>query len=333
MQINNHPPEKIDTQSSLIIVDDMKIGTKKQALGLAQALDVITTHEINVSYERLNWLAPKLLRYTTASIKTNRELSYLDNQYKWVISGGRKAAAYASSLRKKMPWACFIHLLNPYGLEDYFDYIITPNHDRRNGCKYLQITGALNDLNWGKMAASANKFQSLFSHLQRPLHGILIGGSNKTHTFTKEQLISLFKSSDALQKNYGGSLIISASRRTPNEFTTLIEDYSNSQKSRYFWHPGIEKSQENPYDGILSLCDDFLITSDSVSMLLEAAFTAKPIYMHELPNKSRKFQTLYDELREKNIISNIGEEPSKYSALDEKMRIAKIIKQNQQNIS
>jgi len=53
---------------------------------------------------------------------------------------------------------------------------------------------------------------------------------------------------------------------------------------------------ENPYLGLLSLADAIVVTSDSVSMISEACFTGKPVYVEVLPDRSRRRQQFLSEL-------------------------------------
>ena len=66
---------------------------------------------------------------------------------------------------------------------------------------------------------------------------------------------------------------------------------------------------DNPYINILTNSNYFIITSDSVNMISEAATTGKPIYIYKLPKKMlrirdipRKLIIFFNELENKNII-------------------------------
>ena len=50
---------------------------------------------------------------------------------------------------------------------------------------------------------------------------------------------------------------------------------------------------ENPYFGLLALGRIIVVTSDSISMISEACFTGKPVYVYELPGRRQKAQGIF----------------------------------------
>jgi hypothetical protein len=52
--------------------------------------------------------------------------------------------------------------------------------------------------------------------------------------------------------------------------------------------------EQNPYTGYLALADQFVVTSDSVSMVAEAEFTGKPVYLFSLEDGPRWWMRRYN---------------------------------------
>ena len=72
----------------------------------------------------------------------------------------------------------------------------------------------------------------------------------------------------------------------------------------------------------------FIVTEDSVSMISDAAFTGKPIYLVKIKNKKNKIRNFVQNLEKKGVVRYFdGEiESWKYETINESKRIANIIK-------
>lgn len=296
-----------------VFVDALKKGTEKQCVGLAEALGCQDILVIPVFFpDWCKWLPSRVLRYL-AKIPGGPAPDL-------VISGGRQAAALGAACKVRFQQIPCFHILNPYGLQTYFDAVIVPDHDQLQGVNVLTMMGALHNLTDLTLKAAGLYFEPLWKALPRPYHGVLIGGSNKSHHFKEPEWHAFLKAIDLVQD---GTLIVSVSRRTPPNFIPYIQAFLKD-RPHIFWHP--EDGTDNPYEGMLALCDDFLVTSDSISMITEVAFTGKPIYLFELPTQSKKFSRFYNSLRDKNVLSTPGKLPNTYIPLNEKKRITQILK-------
>ena len=76
----------------------------------------------------------------------------------------------------------------------------------------------------------------------------------------------------------GGSLLVSTSARTPADVIEAFEG-SSAPHRLYRWRQG---DPDNPYLGYLALADRIVVTSDSMSMLVEAMATGKPVFVFDL---------------------------------------------------
>ena len=89
---------------------------------------------------------------------------------------------------------------------------------------------------------------------------------------------------------------------------------------------------ENPYEESIQISSFFIVTSDSTSMISEAAVSGKPIYIFHLPfkRKSMRISSFHDEFKKLGITRNIDKVNQlvnwEYNLLNESERIGSIIK-------
>ena len=86
---------------------------------------------------------------------------------------------------------------------------------------------------------------------------------------------------------------------------------------------------ENPYLYCLKIADFIIVTSDSTSMISEACFTGKPVFIFHLPfkRKSLRFENFHREFEEIGLTMPFKQElyTWNYKPLNESKRIAGII--------
>jgi mitochondrial fission protein ELM1 len=94
----------------------------------------------------------------------------------------------------------------------------------------------------------------------------------------------------------GAGLAITVSRRTSPAATVALRERLRALPA-VLW----DGSGANPYFGYLGLADALVVTCDSVSMTSEAASTGKPVYVFDLPGRSRKFEAFHESLRARGV--------------------------------
>jgi mitochondrial fission protein ELM1 len=160
------------------------------------------------------------------------------------------------------------------------------------GPNIFRTLGAVHRVTPEKLADGARKFAPLFEKLPRPLAAVLIGGDNRVYRLTKARLEVLAGQLAGLAHR-GFGLAITVSRRTGPEAAAFLRARLGPLGA-YIW----EGKGDNPYFGLLSLADVIIVTSDSVSMVSEAAFTGKPVHVFELEGGSAKFTRFHQSLRD-----------------------------------
>lgn len=125
---------------------------------------------------------------------------------------------------------------------------------------------------------------------------MLIGGKSKAFDISPARARALGDQLAAAVTAAGGSVLVTFSRRTPNDAKTILTE-------RLSPLPGIlwDGEGENPYFAFLAAADAFVITEDSVNMVAEAASTGKPIHIAEVDGAQRRKRLFHADLAERGI--------------------------------
>lgn len=304
--------------SCWIVTEQGLTGTENQCLGVAEALGIVpVVKRIGL---RQPWaLLSPWLGFESATSFTGDSLAgpYPD----LLIAAGRKAIAAARYIKKASGGRTFtVFLQDPHSDPRAFDLVAVPAHDKLRGDNVIVTAATPNRITPDRLAEAKDKWASQFSALPAPRVAVLIGGHSKTHRMTPEITKKLAEQLKVLK----ASLMITASRRTGAENEALLKEALEKRPHTYFY----DGQGENPYFGMLAFADYILVTSDSASMLSDAATTGKPVYMIELDGGSAKFDKLHDSLLNKNYIRPFdGQLDSwSYAPLDDANRIAQAIR-------
>ena len=80
----------------------------------------------------------------------------------------------------------------------------------------------------------------------------------------------------------GGTPYVTTSRRTTPEVVEVLRRDLPEQAVFYAWSPEAD-AQDNPYRALLGCADGFIVTADSVSMMVEVIYLHKPLAIFPLP--------------------------------------------------
>ena len=207
-----------------------------------------------------------------------------------VLTVGRRMAMVALWIKAQSP-ATQLALIGPPKREaDKFGLIVVPFHyrteERANICRIgLPLLG----IDPKRVAAEGERWREKFASLPRPLTVLLCGGNIGSHSFDPETAGDILSRIQAMGD--GGSLHVVASRRTPPETVTAIASALPKGAVLHRWETA---GVDNPYVGLLAHGDRFVVTGDSVSMLVEVARLGKPLAIAPLRLANR---TVADILR------------------------------------
>jgi mitochondrial fission protein ELM1 len=310
------------------ILSDGKTGTEGQAIGLAKALGLdYTLFRLQAKWPwkwlpAWMWIWP--LRHVTPDLSEALATSKPDI----IIAGGRITAMPTKYLRRKYG-AFTVFILNPYINFKHFDLVICPQHDHLKGDNVIEVVGALHRLTTATLKEGKSNFKEIFSTLPSPRISVLVGGNTRHAKFSEDYVKGLVDHLKTLAAESGGSILMTVSRRTPEECVTVLKQrLGASGVPFYFW----DGQAPNPYMGMLAWGDTIVVTGDSASMVAEATFTGRPVYIYDVPDNTPKFQALHHQLYTEGYAKPLSQADGislkkwKPKRLDELPRIAKLVK-------
>ena len=127
------------------------------------------------------------------------------------------------------------------------------------------------------LARAASDWEARLASLPRPWTVLLLGGSSHPFELGPEDARTLFEGALERASDAGGSLLISTSRRTPQPALDVLRRASEQAGDRVFLYKWSAEATENPYLAFLAGGDEFVVTPDSISMLVEVARLGRPL--------------------------------------------------------
>ena len=303
-----------------LLLTEGKHGMISQVEGMAKALRVEFNHKIVRLSFPWNFVPPKLTPISQIILKDKIYLSENDSP-NLIISCGRKSVIPSLLLKKKNPKIFTIHIQNPKVNLKNFDIIVAPEHDNLNGANILNSKGAIHYITDSEINNAKSYLKSKIN--SEKIVSLILGGPNKYYNFDRDQLIKIFSEVRSNFINEGFKIIVIPSMRTPK---LIIDLAANEFKKDGYVLSSVDKQA---YLSALALATYIVVTSDSTSMISEAATSGKPIFVaHMKPKKNNyRFKKFYQLFKEMGIIRGLGEnvENWKYNRLNEAERIAKEI--------
>jgi uncharacterized protein len=173
-------------------------------------------------------------------------------------------------------------------LRDFDLVLATPQYRLPERENVLRLDLPLMRVDPSRIDAGVAAWQERLATLGRPLTAVLVGGPTKPFVFDAAVARAFLA---ALRETTGGegALFVTTSRRTPPDVVAALEANLPSGSRLFRWTPG---ATDNPYQGLLGLADRFVVTGDSVSMLVEVARLGKPLALFALPVASGPWPAL-----------------------------------------
>lgn len=197
-----------------------------------------------------------------------------------ILTVGRRPSMAALWIQAQSGGHSRIVLLGrPKRWMERFSLVIVPAQYRMpDDPKVLKLDLPLMRSNEAAIAEAAEAWRERLADLPRPLTALLIGGPTKPFRFDADAARELLARARAAAGE--GFLYISTSRRTPPEVIEALEKNLPPNARLYRWSPD---SSDNPYLALLGLADRFIVTGDSISMMVEVARMGKPLAIYALP--------------------------------------------------
>jgi mitochondrial fission protein ELM1 len=198
-----------------------------------------------------------------------------------ILTCGRRPANVALWIRQQSGGRTRIVLVGkPSGYMSHFDLIITsaetlvppfPN--------VLNIGLPLMRIDSRRLAEGRSQWQTRLEALPRPLTAFLIGGPTNPFIYDESIADRLLELARQVAEA-GGTPYFVTSRRTPPKLIKQLGAELPPRARLYDWS---DPQAENPYTGLLALGDRYIVTGDSISMMVEVAQLNKPLEILPLP--------------------------------------------------
>lgn len=130
------------------------------------------------------------------------------------------------------------------------------------------------------VAAEAQLWQARFAPLQKPLIAMFIGGETNPFIMNRKVAEDLVATAHWVVRELGGTPYVTTSRRTTPEVVEVLRAELPAEAVFYEWSADAE---ENPYRALLGSADGFIVTADSISMMVEVIYLHKPLAIFPLP--------------------------------------------------
>lgn len=259
-----------------VLADD-RMGNTNQSLGVAERLDLPLSVK-RLRYDSLISL-PNVLRGRSLIGLDAGSIEALRSPWpSVVVAAGRRSAPVARYVKMMSEGRTkIIQLMDPDAGHGDFDLIVLPRHDRdrRNEARVVRTTGAVNRVTPRRLQEEGDAWRSEFAELPRPWVALLVGGDTRAFAFSDEMATELGENVSAAVADLGGSLLVTTSRRTRPKTAEALLNAVRVPRFVHLWAP----ESESPFFAFLALCDQVVVTGDSVSMCTEACTSGKPVYI------------------------------------------------------
>lgn len=203
----------------------------------------------------------------------------------FVITIGRRMSMVALWIQSQARGHTRLVLLGaPKRFADRFDLtIISEQYRRAHRSNEMRITYPLQRIDESSIASEAEARRHEFAKFPHPLISVLVGGATKAVRFDAAVATRLARDVAELARKEHGTLFVTTSRRTPSDVVEVLARELPTDSMLYRW---TADDTGNPYRALLGLADRFVVTSDSLSMMMEIARIGRPLAIYRLPDSS-----------------------------------------------
>lgn len=268
----------------IVYVSDGKAGHRSQALGLYKAMQRQSAEDVafeEVSIEKLDIfsLLISVFKHSNSSISQAPD---------FIFGVGSHTQLRVLLLGKVYSKAKTVILMKPNFPFSWFDYAIIPEHDDvQASAQVITTKGALNPI------VNEQRHQS-----NRIL--IALGGSSKRHQWNNEKVLDAIKK--IVYENTRSEIILTTSRRTPNEFLLSLKSQEYANKLSIF---PVEETPQGWIFEEMQKAEAVWVTEDSISMIFEALTAGCRVGVIKIDRiKNDRITESVDHIIQQNLISD-----------------------------
>lgn len=220
-----------------------------------------------------------------------------------VIASARETVSYLRAIAKRSQGRVFtVFLGDPRMSRKAFSLIWAPGHDRIEGANVFKTVTAPHPHDAQSLDALRRNPDARIARLPGKRVALFLGGPSGRFKYLPQDIERLGEVAQAILAS-GASLMVSPSRRTPAQAISAIAracaDAARQAPERIFLWDG---SGENPFASMLALADAFVVTSDSINMIGEAASTGSPVHVFSPSGEAGKTRAFFDALSAHGVI-------------------------------
>ncbi len=312
---------------NIVVLSDKKPGHYKQSLGIINKIPDCRMEWLEIEFQH-KWrdnllriimcvsggmpLSTSMIRFllrwslTTSSYNAVLQIQGMD----LVLSTGSSVAAVNLLLGKLLnAKTVTCRRPSPIGIR-HFDLAILPMlswnsaKDRNSVCKTI---GVPNPISPDVLKTKRDNLKQALHLQERPVIGILLGGTDQYETITVEDAKQLHTTCDKVAKTINAQILLTTSRRTPTDVSNYLKSkFTNADWCPLFIDPDTPSELDDPYQSILSVSDLLIVTADSFSMVCEAATSGCKVIVLSLTQqrqKQHKRYEVYSYMQEQSILN------------------------------
>ena len=286
------------------IISDGAAGNARQAMALAQALD-LSPREVTVKLRHpWDWLAPRLTWQARHALCGPQGQLITPPWPDIAIGCGRQAALLTRCLRRWSKGRCFtVQILDPRVSPGLFDALVVPQHDGVCGPSVVTTLGAVHgiDVPWWPKHASV----CAFCRIPAPRVGVLIGASIRHRHWTtpiSTLAAHTWPHGTSATAAVFWSVPQGVLRRHGATSAQCICARARHSGGRRRWRESLSRNS--------GLGRTHMVSADSVNMISEACATGKPVHAFAPKPILGKLGRFHQELTHAGYLSPWGDESS-----------------------
>lgn len=199
-----------------------------------------------------------------------------------ILTIGRRPSMVALWIREQSGGATKIVLVGkPSGhMTDFALVVASAENQLPPLPNFVPTTLPLMRVSREAVEAEASAWRERLAPLRKPLVAFLVGGQTNPFVMNRDVARKLVATARWVVDELGGTPYVTTSRRTTPEVVEELREHLPPEAQFFEW--GSEAS-DNPYRALLGSADAFIVTADSVSMMVEVIYLRKPLAIFPLP--------------------------------------------------
>ena len=200
-----------------------------------------------------------------------------------IITSGRRPSMAALWVKRQSQGRAKIALIGkPSGHMLEFSLVIASGENQMPPLANFQpVRLPFMRVDAGAARNAAREWRERFAPLPRPLIAFLVGGRTNPFIMNRKAIRRMAALARRVVNECGGTPYFTTSRRTGPAATAQLRQALPQGAVLHEWKP--DDDAGNPYAALLGSADGFIVTGDSVSMMVEVIRISKPLAIFPLP--------------------------------------------------